>query len=293
MFVDKKGDGMNKKLLLASGLIGGAAGFFVGRCVYEMNSLEVVEYEIYSRKLKEDRKLVFLSDLHDHQFGKANSVLLEAVRDEAPDAILIGGDMMTCNRKMDIGDTLELCTYLVQIAPTYYAKGNHELRMREREYRRQSTGFSYFLWDMGVEYLEDYSSMLGEDIRITGLDIPKKYYARFLRPSMSDVDISLKVGRSDDRYFNILLAHVPSFLSAYSRWGADLVLSGHFHGGLVRLGDRGLATPDFRMFSPMVGGMHRMGETDMIVSAGLGTHDINVRINNKPQLVVVHLKREE
>ena len=89
-----------------------------------------------------------------------------------------------------------------------------------------------------------------------------------------------------------MLSHSPLFFDAYLSWGADITLSGHFHGGTIRLGSNiGLMTPQFQFFSDKVVGLKRKDNSYLIISSGLGTHSINIRFNNKPQVVVVHIEK--
>ena len=102
------------------------------------------------------------------------------------------------------------------------------------------------------------------------------------------------LGKSDEKRFSILLAHSPVFFEEYAAWGADLTLSGHFHGGTIRLPFLGgVMTPQFQFFLPWCAGrFDREGKT-MIVSRGLGTHSINIRFCNKPQLVHIRLRKKQ
>ena len=108
---------------------------------------------------------------------------------------------------------------------------------------------------------------------------------------MEKAYIEERLGRAEDKIYGILLAHSPMFQETYAQWGADLTLCGHFHGGTIRIpGLGGLMTPQFQFFQKFCGGIHKIGDKVMIVSRGLGTHSVNIRLNNKPELVVVHLK---
>lgn len=103
--------------------------------------------------------------------------------------------------------------------------------------------------------------------------------------------IDKKIGKASDKNFELLLAHTPTFAKTYADWGADLVLSGHFHGGTIRIpGLGGVMTPQLQFFSPLARGNVTQKNTNIIVSGGLGTHSINVRLNNLPQLVVLTWK---
>ena len=102
------------------------------------------------------------------------------------------------------------------------------------------------------------------------------------------------LGSPDPEKYSLLLAHSPMYFKQYAEWGADLTLSGHFHGGTIRLPlVGGVMTPQFQFFFPWCSGQHEGAHgRKMIVGRGLGTHSINIRFNDKPQVVVVDLKGE-
>lgn len=260
----------------------------------ERNSLTIAHYTVTSRKLKGDRTLVFLSDLHDCRFGEKQKRLLAAIESVQPDAVLIGGDMMTVKKKAEIRSTCALCRQLTERWPVCYAEGNHEARLfRDRKhYGTLGAELKAALFEMGVILLRDRSALLFRDLRVTGLCITENFYKKCSREQMKKAYLDAHVGQADSGHFQLLLAHSPAFHEAYAAWGADLTLSGHFHGGTICLpGGIGLMTPQIGFFQKNVRGIHERRGKLMIVSPGLGTHSVNVRINNRPQIVAVHLKR--
>ena len=277
-------------LLLAVLLLG-----LLLRSEYERKHFVTEQFVITSEKLGEERrKLVFLSDLHNQQFGRENEQLVRKVRELCPDAVLIGGDMMVCKGQADLSVTLGLVKQLRTLCPVYYALGNHEARMREEKavygdlYRRLEEGLS----EAGATLLADQSAFLGERIRVTGCGLLESYYRhRFTIPVLPAEAIKDRVGLADAERFQILLFHSPLFFAQCRSWGADLTLSGHFHGGTIRLPLLGgVMTPQYQFFLPWCAGQFEREGKTMIVSRGLGTHSINIRLNNRPQLVVVILK---
>ncbi len=268
---------------------------FVTISEYEKRTLTAAIYNIKSPKpINKDRTLVFLTDLHDKSFGEDNSRLIDIIDSVKPDAVLVGGDMMVCKRKVDIYKTLDLCERLTDKYLLYYANGNHEQRMKAypSRYGDSYIQFEKALCDMGAYYLSDSSAYLDDDIVISGLDIDNEYYRNVICKSMHESYIEKKLGASDKSRLQILLAHSPLFFDAYASWGADISLSGHFHGGTIRLlGDIGLMTPQFQFFSDKVVGLKRKDNSYLIISSGLGTHSVNIRFNNKPQVVVVHIEK--
>lgn len=269
----------------------------------ERDSLSVEVQVIKSSKITRSYRFVFLSDLHDHEFGNQNQLLIEAVKNTHPDAILIGGDMMNV-RKGKVGTRVirDLLAGLTKIAPVYYANGNNEQRFRweiedfEDEYRE----FIAIIKKYGVHYLDNKSMVLG-DIRITGLNIELDHYKEFICKKLTTEYIINAVGKADDKKYNILLIHSPMFPDVYRDWGADLALTGHSHGGIIRFptdrrkmagrlnNDRGLISGQYQLFHKYCAGYFEKDGKGMIVSRGLGTHTVNIRINNKPQIVVVDL----
>ncbi len=262
------------------------------RSAYERRIFTTEKYELWSEKIKKDRTLVFLSDLHDNQFGPGQRRLLAGIAREKPDAVLIGGDTMVVKRRADIHAALFLVKKLAKRYPVYCGNGNHENRM-DRDRGRYGDLYDEYVRELrkaGVRYLADESADLGEDIRISGVDLKEKYYEKVMPASLTPGYIEKRLGKAETGRYQILLAHSPVFQRAYARWGADLTLAGHFHGGTVWLpGLGGLMTPQFTLFQKICAGLHGRNGRYMIVSRGLGTHSINIRLNNPSELVVIKL----
>lgn len=285
---------------LKAGAVAGAAGLVcLVRSEYEKKKLSTEEYVITSDKIHRDKTFVFLSDLHNNEFGTANVGLLAAIRRVKPDAVLIGGDMMVTKGERDVKVPLALIQPLAMDYPVYYGNGNHENRM---VWERETYGSLYEeyrgrLENMGVRYLADEGADWGEDVRISGLDLDQPFYNKALFQKLDSMPpgyLSGKLGRpGESGRYQILLAHTPLYFEEYRSWGADLTLSGHFHGGTIRIpGVGGVMTPQYQFFLPWCAGDFERNGKRMIVSRGLGTHSINIRLNNRPQLVVVHLKKK-
>lgn len=280
-------------LLAAAAAVTAVTGFLL-RSEYEKRHFVTEEYRIYSDKIKKkERNFVFLSDLHSYTFGEANKKLIEAIDRIKPDAVLIGGDMMIAREKEDPGVVLKLVKDLAISYPVYYGNGNHEQRMNERAEGGSGCreDFKKKLSALGVHYLPDESAGLFDDIRITGCDLDERYYRhRFTVPELPPDEIVEHVGKADPERFQILLLHSPLFFESSKKWGADLTLSGHFHGGTIRLPFLGgIMTPQYQFFLPCCAGRFDKDGKTMIVSRGLGTHSINIRINDKPQLIHLRL----
>lgn len=290
--------GFKKEWILPTAALataGAAAG--LARSQYERDRFTVERTVIRSAKIRAPRRLVFLSDLHDKEFGDGNRKLLRAIRAAKPDAVLIGGDMMVAKSgRADLAVTAQLLSGLADLCPVYYGNGNHEQRLlRERDiYGAKYRELQRLLRANGVVHLSDASADFGEDIRISGLNIDERYYRNFVPAHMGSGYLQRHLGPADSGRFQILLAHSPLFFPAYRQWGADLSLAGHFHGGTIRLPLLGgVMTPQYQFFLPWCAGTFARAGRYMIVSRGLGTHSINIRIGNRPQVVVVELQPED
>lgn len=267
--------------------------------VRELGRFETVHYEIETKKLKEDTPemtIVFLSDLHNHEYDKKNQKLVQAIRDRKPDLILCTGDMLVGKEGRSFEPAAEFMKQLPQIAPVYYANGNHEQRMRKdtetygdayREYESQ-------LKSAGVKFLINEKEQIcwhGNKVILHGLEIPDACYKKLGHFRLKKEELTQRIGAPEEDAYHILLAHNPNYVPEYEKWGADLVLSGHLHGGMVRLPFAGgLVSPQVGFFPRYSGDCYIEGEKAAVVSKGLGTHTINVRLWNPAELIVIHVK---
>ena len=260
------------------------------RSFYERKKFKVVHYNITADKISRSKKIVFLTDLHNNSFGKNNKKLLAAIDKISPDLILIGGDMITVKDKLGIENVLPLLKRLSNKYTCIYANGNHEQRLVENKFGLNYHMYRKILESMRIVYLSDSSIDVGDNICIHGLDLEKKYYLRRFKKPLDKGYIKERL-HIDKSHYNILLAHSPLFIKDYAKCGVDLTLCGHFHGGTVRLPyGIGVMTPQFHFFSRLVVGMKRFGEMVEIIGAGLGTHSINIRLNDMSELIVINLK---
>lgn len=273
----------------------GAAAAGLAWSKYERGHFVTEKLVFSSSKIKEPAVLVFLSDLHDNTFGEKNEKLLKEIKRIHPDAVLIGGDtMVTKPGRADLSRTKELLQGISRLScPVFYANGNHEQRMqRDRGvYGSMYDEFRKLLEEYQVNYLQNKTVQWRDDIAVSGVDIAWKYYQDFHPDSMVPSYLARRLGKAESERFQILLAHSPLFFDAYAGWGADLSLAGHFHGGTIRLpGLGGVMTPQYQFFHPFCGGVFEQNGRWMLVSRGLGTHSINIRIGNRPQLAVIRLE---
>lgn len=268
--------------------------FFLIVMIVDVNRFVIVSYTITSKKIKKEGRFVVLSDLHNKQFGEKNKKLLEAIRKCRPDGILIAGDMITAKKEKDTKETVEFLGALSKEFPIYYGQGNHEYRLElyPEVYEEMNREFQEGLESHGIHILKNENVFLSEyGIHIYGLELDRGYYKRFQVKAMEEYYLEARLGRVNAEQFNVLLAHNPDYFPQYAEWGADLVLSGHVHGGLMRLPFLGgVVSPAIRLFPKYDGGIFGEKESKMILSRGLGTHTLPIRIFNPGELIVVTLK---
>jgi len=270
--------------------------FFIEN-IRELRTFRVKSYRIVSHKLNgmQKKRIVFLSDLHNCSYGKKNGRLLAAVRRARPDLILIGGDMLVRKNGSSYAGILPFLCRLPRICPVYYANGNHEQKLKEEtdRYDQSYAAYKKALEDAGIIFLENEAVIWRPDgvrIRISGLEIPLSAYEKFGKRGLSVRQIEDRIGRADPSY-QILLAHHPAYVRQYEEWGADLILSGHLHGGLIELpGIGGVMSPDFRPFPAYCGGIYRDPTADVVVSRGLGVHSVPIRFLDPAEVVVLELE---
>lgn len=288
---------MYLKMLLTAAALSAAA--LCGEIWRELHYFRAVTYQIRSKKLEgieKNRKIIFLSDLHNQTYGKGNRRLLEKIRKINPALVLIGGDMLVGRKGASYQAALEFVTELAGLFPVYYANGNHEQRMKEfpEEYGGVFAEYKEALCQAGVHFLENDSQELlcGRcRLRITGLEIPLECYSHFKRIPMPEGTVEEQIGKAKKEDYEILMAHNPAYMKEYLAWGADLVLSGHLHGGIVRLpGGVGAVSPAFTLFPKYSGDHYREEGKDIVVSKGLGVHTICVRLFNPAEVVVLELE---
>lgn len=262
-----------------------------------MSDFKLVRYRIRTKeeryRLVQPFTAILLSDLHNAVFGDGNERLLQAIRNEKPELIFVAGDMVTSGKGTQTAPVVDLMNELTKQYYVYYVNGNHESRMRDlsEQYRDLYESYSDQIRSFGVHLLENTGERVEIQkmpLHIWGLELPWDCYRKFSYAPLTKHQIGDLLGDPDEDCFNILLAHHPLYFESYAAWGADLTLAGHLHGGIVRVpGLGGLISPQLRPFPRYDHGLYRLGERRMVVSAGLGSHTIPLRVNNPPELVVL------
>ncbi len=255
--------------------------------------LTIKNYKIEDRRFNEGIRIALVTDLHSCRYGKDQQCLLEALYEQEPDVVLLGGDIYDDERPDDNTDI-----FLAGIAdkyPCYYVAGNHECWCSAQEHKTKMDKIEAY----GITRLRGNTSTLtvgDQQIKICGVDDPDLF---MVRTAYSDDEYStflqqmteLKKETEDDT-FTILLSHRPELYEDYQRYGFDLILSGHAHGGQWRIPGilNGLFAPDQGLFPKRAGGLYDDKTTPMIVSRGLARESTIVpRLYNPPELVIIDL----
>lgn len=262
-----------------------AALFFISGHI--STELEVTSYELETEKLNSDLKIAMLSDLHNNEFGEENQQLIDAIAEYRPDAIIMCGDMVIENVR-DTSVILGLCEKLEEIADIYYVYGNHEGVLQYDEKGPKIT-LDEMLLERGVEvcYGGEFRIRNEEDlIELLSLSVKAKEYNG--NPAYE----SLVESFTEEDAYKIIVSHYPDlFYQSLKEEDFDLGLAGHYHGGQVIIPKAGgLYHKDTGFFPEYYGGKYELNKAVLIVSRGLGNSSVIPRINNNPELVLIHIK---
>ena len=278
----QKGRGRKKKMtiwiILVSVLLLCAAAFYSG--------LTIKKYTIDTDKFEDGKsvRLVLLADLHSYIYGEDQSRLVSKIIEQNPDLILLAGDI--ADDHVPIKGTKLLLEGIKDIAPVFYVSGNHEYWSGDiKNIKETIKGY-------GVTILEDeYCEITidGVPLVIAGVDDPEwtRYESKGSKKPMDESfnDLAAK------NQFKILVAHRPELIESYKKYTFDLVVSGHAHGGQVRIPFllNGLVAPNQGWFPEYAGGLYRHGSLVHIVSRGLSFNRRLPRIFNPPEIVVIDI----
>lgn len=253
--------------------------------------LEITYQKVSSNKLPKNFdgfKIVHLSDYHNDLIPE----LVSHVRDEKPDLIVCTGDM--ADDKGPYIPALKLIEKMQNIAPCLMVTGNHDLWRSDFAVMEKEMSAS------GARFLRNSRVFItrgGEKIAISGIDDP--YICRTSKIKECIKNAAGSLGEFDG--FEVLLFHRANLLDEFADFDFDLILSGHMHGGHMRIpGIGGLASPrtswaggENILFPKYFGGRFENDNTVMIVNRGLGNPTPIPRLFNRPEMIVVELKSDK
>lgn len=258
----------------------------------DANWVETSYYDVYSDKIGsafDGTRILHLSDLHSKEFGKDSIRLINKINEVNPDIILITGDMVNASDK-DFSTFLNLAQSIASRYECYYIVGNHELDLSNEDYNNIMNSLKSY----GITILDNEKAELTRDdekINLYGMWYNIRFYMG--KEMLTSNIIKTIIGEDDTENFDILLTHNPRYFEAYNDWGADLVLSGHVHGGMVRLPFVGpVFAPERTLFPKYSEGEYKDGNSSMIVSRGLGRGTNGFRLFNRPEVGMIVLHSE-
>ena len=246
--------------------------------------LAVRHYTVESEKVDGPIRLAVLTDLHACRYGKNQEQLVAAVAAQKPDLVVMCGDIVDDEPRMEEWRALLTVKKLADRWPVYYAAGNHEYRTgRLAEIKKLLTACGAVVLDGKCVRV----AVGGQMVQIGGIDDPETGEENW------EAQLSAAGSSLDGSHFSILLTHRPERVSDYAGSGFDLVLAGHAHGGQWRLPGliNGVLAPNQGLFPSYAGGRYEIGGATLIVSRGLARESTRVpRLFNRPELVVVDVE---
>lgn len=255
-------------------------------------ALELNSYTVTSDRIPEEFngfRIAQVSDLHNAEIGQDNKKLLSVINECEPDIIAITGDLID-SRDTDIETALSFVGEAVKIAPCYYVTGNHEARVAE--YDELKNG----LIQLGVTVLDNKRIDIekdGKSITLIGVDDPSFYTDYLFDIEELALKKQLEGLKNDTALYTVMLSHRPEFFDVYAHFGVNLTLCGHAHGGQIRMPFvGGIFAPHQGFFPEYDGGLYREGASDMIVSRGVGNSLFPLRVNNRPEIVLIELQSQ-
>lgn len=265
---------------------------FIIRLYIDHKLVKITSYDVTSSKIPstfDGYKILQLSDLHNEDFG---SQLTSKIISENPDVIFLTGDMVSAN-DVNYSNFLNLAKFLADKYEVYYIKGNHEGDLLNKNYIVLEDALK--LYNIKILDNEKVELKNGKDIiNLYGMWCNQRYYSRADADKSYIVEektITKLLGEADKSFYNILLFHTPAYFESYVNWGADLVITGHIHGGLVRLPFvGGVFSPDRKLFPKYCYGRYDKEMATMFVSSGLSRGETGFRLFNRPEIVCITLK---
>ena len=267
---------------------------------YNVNTLEVTKDAVENKKVPKEfdgYNIVQISDLHSKLFGENNKKLIQKIKSLNPDIVVVTGDLID-GENNNYNVALDFMKEISKLYRVYYIIGNHEQKSLIKKYKDEYKDYFNKLHQIDFVNLDNNKVEIvkgDSNINLYGLTVPYSCYKYlFDNQETTSIDIDFleeKLGKVDREQFNILLAHTPFYFDEYEKWGADLTLCGHVHGGIVRLPIvGGLLSPDRKFFPKYDLGEYIKNKSTMIVSKGLGGSKVLIRVNCKPEIVNIKLK---
>lgn len=258
--------------------------------IYEKNALAVTYYSINNKKKPKDfdgYKIIQVSDFHSIKNNKLVNDIIYNIKKAKPNIIVITGDLISNSKEKNLNKAIFFIKKIKGIAPIYFISGNHEARINNYDKLKR------MLKDQGVTILDNKCELIkykNANINLIGIDDPVMVSSGYTDNSNIINDELTKANYNRDK-FNILLSHRPELFSTYVKSKIDLIFSGHTHGGQIRLPFIGaIYAPNQGLFPKYDCGLFERDNSIMIVSRGIGTSKLPIRIHDRPEIVIVSLE---
>ena len=260
---------------------------------FENNAIQITNIDVKDPIIPNsfnDFKIVHISDLHNKEFGKNQQNIIAKIKEINPDIIVITGDIID-SYDTNVQISADFINGISKIAPVYYVTGNHESRILD-DYVSLKTQMQ----TAGIHVLENEFITIsnGNDkINIIGMNDPSFDFLKLTGSTDEEIVATNLNGLTEDlKGYNILLSHRPELIDIYASFNINLVFSGHAHGGQIRIPFiGGIIAPNQGLFPIYTSGLYEVKNTKMVVSRGLGNSAFPIRINNRPEIVVVRFKK--
>ena len=250
--------------------------------------LQTTKYTIKNAKLPSEfdgYTIAQISDFHSTNSNRLRKSTIEGIKNQKVDMIVITGDFVD-ERHDNLSDSLDFAKELTSIAPTFFILGNHEV------YLDNSDEFITKLKEVGVTVLQNEThivSLNGACINLVGITDPASNKDKKIEENIVQF---LEDASYDDSNYTILLSHRPEVCHLYENANIDLTISGHAHGGQVRIPFvGGVISPGEGFWPKYTEGVHKINDMHLVISRGIGSSSFPFRINNRPELVFIELKQ--
>ena len=253
--------------------------------LYANKKLTETFLTLHSSKLPksfQNFQIAHISDLHNTDLGHQHQSILQSLQNHQPDIIVFSGDTLDA-RRTDVDTAMSLIEQASEIAPVYLVLGNHEARIDINEFLSRIDQSQAVLLNNEKVLLQRNQ----DSIALIGVLDPA-----FSRKSNEQVMKEQLSSLSDSSMFQILISHRPELFDIYCQYDIDITLSGHAHGGQVRLPFiGGLFAPNQGIFPQYDSGLYRQDQSQLIVSRGIGNSAFPLRIFNDPEIIYVTLQK--
>ena len=263
----------------------------------ELKKFQITSYEYRTKKITQSVKFAVVADLHAHVYGRDNDILIQKIKEQKPDIILVPGDMIVSRYPETYETAYQTFEKLTEIAPVYFSNGNHESRVSKVPVMQTEAFLEYEnrVRKLGVHILNNASEEVilhGGKFCISGLESPLECYGKGSYEPLPEHFIRDVLGDAKQDSVQILMAHNPMFAKEYAEWGADVSVCGHTHGGLVRIpGIGSVISPQFELFPKYDAGEFNFGDRKVYVSTGLGTHTFHIRVFDRAEVLMIRINK--